>query len=64
MKYYALSDCKHCNSEKCVPDDLICRRCGKRQISVWVTNPLMGIVVLIGGAMALESLYKWIKDFF
>ena len=59
-----VGDCKHCGKENCVPKDLICRKCGKRQISVWQTNPLMGIIVIIGFLGAMESVWKWLKDLF
>lgn len=59
-----MTNCKHCGEKWCVDKDLICHSCGKRQISVWQTNPLMGILVILGFLAMMEDIWKWLKDLF
>ncbi len=56
-----MTNCTHCGEKYCVDKNLICHNCGKRQISVWLTNPLMGLAVILGALLALEDLWKWLK---
>lgn len=63
-----MTNCNHCGEKYCVDANLICHNCGKRQISVWQTNPLMGLLVIIGLLAALEEflrpVWKWLMKLF
>ena len=59
-----MTNCKHCGEKWCVDKNLVCHQCGKRQISVWQTNPLMGILVILGFLAMMEDIWKWLKDLF
>ena len=59
-----MTDCKHCSKKWCVDKNLVCHQCGKRQVSVWQTNPLMGIIVILGFLGVMESVWEWVKDLF